>query len=755
MTAEVAADAKDVETLCALAYLESRTGQGTEAKQNSSSWMAQAMKADPTHPAVLCRAADHSFSCGLQEARAGKALPDAWKLAKKLLDRALENSDVPQVVAEVRYQLGRMEHALGRFSEARELYKQCVQINPDHLAGVYVFAQCLVHERYFSQAVTVLEKAPPQLRKEPQVKKLLTAAYLATGEHDKQAGGQGSDDALKAQAQALPALSTRIVFTLAGQTLEGKVGFAGETEFAPGNWVGVILDGPYGKNDGSVKDKQYFNCAPQHGLFVRPQNIVQATDANGRILLRRKSLASGKLGSGHDVKRESVAVTGSSTPKRGSLAVNPLQELLEMQSEKAAQDRRVSQMTSELDAARRASTAALDEVHQLMHAMQSGREECKTSLQDAQLASERQCSEMLDKLEKSEETAAEAMKTSDHFAAALRKAEEDLKAKSEALSTADAELHRQEVAQAEMTKLRQELSVEQQLSFSKAEEVSRLENSLRQERQRCESLQEDWRNAQSMADTARAELLQASRAHFEQAKDVEAMSVKAARRHSEFLQEVQELRDELSEERRKLRAKEDEDSKSRRASPKLAAYPSRAALIRPCLGACQYFEYIVWRGSSGSPRLLRTLVVTCKRSESRSKKKLSQRCEAGQGRKEGTSKRRVFRRRTSILSLSLSSPCDITTSILLLSSLALAGAGGPWQLLPLLSPPPCQTPIRLHTPLPHSDCQVVFSGFSEFFLSHMCCSRGTSHAALIPAEDESRQAQGIRLDGGEGPIRAG
>ena len=24
------------------------------------------------------------------------------------------------------------------------------------------------------------------------------------------------------------------------------------------------------------QDKQYFNCAPQHGLFVRPQNIVQA-----------------------------------------------------------------------------------------------------------------------------------------------------------------------------------------------------------------------------------------------------------------------------------------------------------------------------------------------------------------------------------------------------------------------------------------------------------------------------------------------
>ncbi|KAL0235376.1 hypothetical protein GEMRC1_001958 [Eukaryota sp. GEM-RC1] len=52
----------------------------------------------------------------------------------------------------------------------------------------------------------------------------------------------------------------------------GTVRYVGSVN-GDGPFVGVELDEPLGKNDGSVKGVEYFSCAAKYGLFVRPDKL--------------------------------------------------------------------------------------------------------------------------------------------------------------------------------------------------------------------------------------------------------------------------------------------------------------------------------------------------------------------------------------------------------------------------------------------------------------------------------------------------
>uniref|UniRef100_A0A4W5NPK2 CAP-Gly domain containing linker protein 1 n=1 Tax=Hucho hucho TaxID=62062 RepID=A0A4W5NPK2_9TELE len=62
----------------------------------------------------------------------------------------------------------------------------------------------------------------------------------------------------------------------------GVVQFLGEAQFAPGQWAGIVLDEPIGKNDGSVAGVRYFQCEALKGIFTRPSKLSYTEgEANG------------------------------------------------------------------------------------------------------------------------------------------------------------------------------------------------------------------------------------------------------------------------------------------------------------------------------------------------------------------------------------------------------------------------------------------------------------------------------------------
>ncbi|XP_048827520.1 dynactin subunit 1-like isoform X2 [Brienomyrus brachyistius] len=70
------------------------------------------------------------------------------------------------------------------------------------------------------------------------------------------------------------------VVEVIGKGHRGTVAYVGATLFATGKWVGVILDEPKGKNDGTVQGKRYFTCDENCGIFVRQSQLQLVEDSS-------------------------------------------------------------------------------------------------------------------------------------------------------------------------------------------------------------------------------------------------------------------------------------------------------------------------------------------------------------------------------------------------------------------------------------------------------------------------------------------
>lgn len=110
----------------------------------------------------------------------------------------------------------------------------------------------------------------------------------------------------------------------------GVVQYYGETSFAPGLWLGIELDKPSGKNDGSVGGVRYFSCPPKHGVFAPPsrvQRIHGSVDCLSELssarlthsftgTIRRSFSTSSALAVPKESSRRSTVSRSRSTPHR-------------------------------------------------------------------------------------------------------------------------------------------------------------------------------------------------------------------------------------------------------------------------------------------------------------------------------------------------------------------------------------------------------------------------------------------------------
>ncbi|XP_067288696.1 CAP-Gly domain-containing linker protein 1 isoform X3 [Pseudorasbora parva] len=174
-------------------------------------------------------------------------------------------------------------------------YFQCVD-----LRGIFTrpskLSRTPVAEREANGTQTHGNKTSPTPAKDPAPVTQTNSATTKTSSNLTRAASESAsnlsetDSAKKLQREMK--LGDRV---LVGGTKAGVVRFLGETDFAKGEWCGVELDEPLGKNDGAVAGARYFQCLPKYGLFAPTHKVTRigfpsTTPAKSKSSRRRSTL---------------------------------------------------------------------------------------------------------------------------------------------------------------------------------------------------------------------------------------------------------------------------------------------------------------------------------------------------------------------------------------------------------------------------------------------------------------------------------
>ncbi|XP_020778849.2 kinesin-like protein KIF13B isoform X2 [Boleophthalmus pectinirostris] len=109
-------------------------------------------------------------------------------------------------------------------------------------------------------------------------------------------------------------------FVTVGTNKYGTVRYVGPTDFAQGTWVGVELEVPAGKNDGSVGGKHYFHCNPGYGVLVRPGRVTRATGTSSKRKRQQKRRSANLSGSSPNLAALTALAKGEGPGGAGGVA---------------------------------------------------------------------------------------------------------------------------------------------------------------------------------------------------------------------------------------------------------------------------------------------------------------------------------------------------------------------------------------------------------------------------------------------------